>query len=355
MVFLDHAATNPWPKYECGEYAGLKNANANYAFGEKQLMQKCERRVKTAIGAKDGKVVFGGTASQLIENLECAMEGVGNSQSVIHWNIGSAYEHDSVDRFLTNNNLKTLDDLERKLSTFKKWDKPIVFWQGVNNVTGRVFDIEKIGKLCHKYNAFFLCDATALVGHAPIPKNIDEWCSAFWYSGHKIGTELGIGAMWLSDDFNDLLGDFKLHGTPNVAGALAIADATEDTVKNTDENMWRWRDLAELMGSELNKAGILVQGVYLGRDTDRTHAINAIRLNGINARALQFYLASKQVYVGLGQSSCAEENDNRILNAFGLSDEEASEVVRISFGDDSNPKDITTFVKYVKEFKEKYL
>lgn len=354
MVFLDYASTNPWPEYRCSDYDYYTyfNANANYAFGEKQLMQECEERVKTAIGAKGGKVVFGGTASQLIENL---MNCDGFSNGANLWTIGSAYEHDSVDRFLLENKLHNIEELEKKLSEFDSDKvKPIVFWQGVNNVTGRVFDVEKIGKLCHKYGAFFLCDATALVGHAPIPKDIDEWCSAFWYSGHKIGTELGIGAMWLSEEFNNWLGDFKLHGTPNVAGALAITDATKDAVEEVYAYELKWRDLSELMGGEFNKAGILVQGVYLGRDADRTHAINAIRLNGINADALQQYLASKQIYVGLGHSSCSDENDNRVLNAFGLSDREASEVIRISFGENSNAKDIVKLVEEISNFIKIY-
>lgn len=352
MVFLDYASTNPFTKYECSDYCRpFFNANANYAFVEKQMLDEAEERIKTAIGAKGGKVVFGGTASQLVENL---MNCNGFSNGADFWTIGSAYEHDSVDRFSFEHDLHNVAELKTNLRTFKPTSmRPIVFWQGANNVTGMLMPIEEIGKLCKKYNAFFLCDATALVGHAPIPANIDKWCSAFWYSGHKIGTELGIGAMWLSEDFNDWLGDFKLHGTPNVAGALSIADATEDAVKDVNNNMWKWRDLAELLAGELNKADVLVQGVYF--KGDRTHAINAIRLNGINADALQQYLASKQIYVGLGVSACAESHDYRVLNAFGLSDGEASEVIRVSFGEDSTEKDVFNLVRGIKEFKEKYL
>lgn len=353
MVYLDYAATCPKVKYPSSAYGTFFNPNANYAYKEKRLLSEAEGRVKKAIGAKSGKIVFGGTASQLVENL-IHYDGFNNGADF--WTIGSAYEHDSVDRFLFEHDLHNVEELKRKLRTFKTTDmKPIVFWQGCNNVTGRVMPIEEIGRLCKKHNAFFLCDATALVGHVHIPKDIDEWCSAFWYSGHKIGTELGIGAMWLSKDFNDWLGDFKLHGTPNVTGALAIADATEDAVNNVDENMREWRDLAELMGSELNKTGILVQGVYLGRDANRTHAINAIRLNGINADALQQYLASKQIYVSIGGSACAEKHDYRVLNAYGLSNDEASEVIRVSFGEDSSVEDVEALVEGIKNFKELYV
>lgn len=68
-VFLDYASTNPNPIYRCCDYGPFMNVNANYAYKEKRLIRECEERVKVAIGAKGGRVVFGGTSSQLIENL----------------------------------------------------------------------------------------------------------------------------------------------------------------------------------------------------------------------------------------------------------------------------------------------
>ena len=346
MTYLDYAATNPWPKYTCSYYGLDFNPNANYAYGEKKLLQVCEKHVKKAIGAHGGKVIFGGTSSQLVENLM-------NCDRADFWPIGSAYEHDSVDRFLIEHNLHNIEELEETLKTFTPTGmKPFVFWQGINNVTGRIFDVETIGRLCHKYGAFFVCDMTAMIGHAPIPSKLDEWCSAITYSGHKIGTELGIGAMWIGDEFNSWLGDFKLHGTPNVAGALAITDATEDVIDNLDCNLGMYNVLYENMIYDMTDNHIDFEVVYSGF---KTTAINAIRLKGINANALQQYLASKDVYVGIGSSACAEAHDYRVLNAFGLTDEEASEVIRVSFGEDNTIDDVNKLVNGIKEFKEKYL
>lgn len=69
MVFLDYAATNPYTKFPCSKYGPFLNPNANYAHKEKQLLHDCEERIKRAIGAKGGRVLFGGTSSQLIENV----------------------------------------------------------------------------------------------------------------------------------------------------------------------------------------------------------------------------------------------------------------------------------------------
>lgn len=349
MVYLDYAATCPKVKYPSSAYGIFLNPNANYAHKEKRLLSEAENRVKKAIRAKGGNVIFGGTSSQLIENLFTHIVEETNE----YLTICSVYEHDAMWRFADQ--WGNIDSLKHVIQTYHGDKQLIVSLMGVNNLTGEIFPVEEIGKLCHEHNAFYICDMTAMIGHTPIPTNIGDWCDCAVWSGHKLGTELGIGGMWVSDRFDEWLNGFKLHGTPNVAGALCVADATEDAVKRVNENMWKWRDFAEFMGSELNKAGILVRGVYWRRDANRTHAINAIRLNGINADTLQQYLASKQIYVGLGASACAESHDYRVLNAFGLSDKEASEVIRVSFGEASEPDDVTTFVKRVKEFKERFI
>lgn len=78
-VYLDYAATCPVVKYPQQLYRNVLgkgyffNPNANYAYKEKRLLAEAENRVKKAIGARDGKVVFGGTSSQLIENLMVAV------------------------------------------------------------------------------------------------------------------------------------------------------------------------------------------------------------------------------------------------------------------------------------------
>lgn len=83
--------------------------------------------------------------------------------------------------------------------------------------------------------------------------------------------------------------------------------------------------------------------------------IGAIRLNGLNADALQQYLATKQIYIGIGHSSCAEDADYRVLKTYGLTEQEASEVIRVSFGDETTEHDLDEFVNGIIEYKEKFV
>ena len=354
MVYADYAATHPYVKYPSSSYGTFLNPNANYAYKEKRLLSETENKVKTAIGAKSGKVVFGGTSSQLIENLMSAVDEQTNFRHVIC----SAYEHDSFFRY-KEGTINSIGLLNRLLSAYdglsNNPDQTFVLWQGVNNLTGEIFPVADIGNACHEYNAFYICDMTAMIGKGQIPANIDQWCDCAVWSGHKLGTELGIGTMWISDRLDQWLNGFKLHGTPNLAGALAMTQAVEDACDKVviDKKDYHWEDLADVMYRTLEKANINYVMIP-NQLVAYTYAINAIRLSGFNADALQQYLASKQIYVSIGGSACAEKHDYRVLNAYGLSNDEASEVIRVSFGEDSSVEDVEALVTAIKEFRDVY-
>ena len=345
MIYLDYAATNPFTKYPCSQYGQFLNPNANYAHKEQKLLDDCANRVKAAIGAKSGKVVFGGTSSQLIENL--MNWEINGKRRYTEYVIGSKYEHDSFNKFLVTR-VANIDQLMDTITKNRGY-RGCVIWQGVNNITGEIFLVEQIGSICHGFNSFYICDMTAMIGKAPIPANIDQWCDCAVWSGHKLGTEGGIGAMWLSDKFNDWLGDFKLHGTPNISGAMGVADATEDACKSP---MKHYTDLYMCLYGKLVNANIQFQVIS---NRLKTCAINAIMFDDINADSLQQYLASKQIYIGIGGSACSSLHNFRVLNACGLTNDEASHVVRVSFGDETTEHDVDEFVNVVVEYKEKFL
>ena len=345
MIYLDYAATNPFTKYPCSKYGQFLNPNANYAYKEQKLLTDCANRVKAAIGAKSGKVVFGGTSSQMIENL--MNWEINGKRRFTEYVIGSKYEHDSFNKFLVTR-VANIDQLMDTITKNRGY-RGCVIWQGVNNITGEIFPVEQIGTICHGFNSFYICDMTAMIGKAPIPANIDQWCDCAVWSGHKLGTEGGIGAMWLSDKFNEWLGDFKLHGTPNLAGAMAITDATEDACKSP---MKHYTDLYMHLYGKLVNANVQFQVIS---DRLKTCAINAIMFDDINADSLQQYLASKQIYIGIGGSACSSLHDFRVLNACGLTNDEASRVVRVSFGNETTEHDIDEFVNVVVEYKEKFV
>ena len=145
------------------------------------------------------------------------------------------------------------------------------------------------------------------------------------------------------------------HGSISVGHVLALADAVEwacDSKRLNDMNNWYLR-LFDYLYCGLKRAD--VDFSVIADICPSTCAINAIRLNGLNADSLQQYCASKGVYIGVGGSACNAAGDFRVLNAYGLSNDEAAEVVRVSFDDETTKDDINKLVSVIKEYKERFV
>jgi len=270
--------------------------------------------------------------------------------------IGSAYEHDCVERYI-NIHVESLTELEEQLNKHPNEDK-YVCWMYVNNLTGKIFPVKEIGELCKKYNAYYICDATAAIGHIKIEPNIDQWCSCLFASSHKWHGPKGNGFMWASDELATHLHLSKnpkdeygmLWGTTDTPGICAMTEAFVHTVEHTAKNLDYYYHLTNYLYTSAFNAGLVITE----RVKNGSQAIHAITIPNINADALQAYLASKEIYVGLGHSACSNEADYRVLEAQGYTKEQAENTIRISFCEDNSYRDIDMLVGAIKEFKEKF-
>ncbi len=348
MVYLDYAATCPKVKYPCSKYGTFFNVNANYAYKEKKLLKDCEDRIKAAIGAKDGHVLY----------FRCATDA-------LEWLAGKTYELDPIRDF-------AYSPYEHDATTYGMCAMPdeldeMKFYchQLVNQLTGQIHNIKVVHEQLLQYDEvpFLICDCTAAIGKTSLKSaHVCSYADCICMSGHKIGCP-DIAFMWVDDRLFDWLGgdndvrnQYSLkHGSISVGHVLALADAVEwacDSKRLSDVDN-EYMLLLYYLYRGLKRADIdfsVITGMELS-----TCAINAIRLNGLNADALQQYLASKQIYVSIGGSACAEKHDYRVLNAYGLSNDESSEVIRVSFGEDSSVEDVKALVEGIKNFKELYV
>ena len=273
--------------------------------------------------------------------------------------IGSIYEHDAIFRNL-DLYIHNIGELERVLQMYPEEHK-VVCWMMVNNITGTCFPIEEIGKLCHKYNAFYVMDITAALGHYPISSNLESFCDCIFASGHKIHAEKGIGFMWLSDRFasflklpNDPHDEYgMIKGTPNTPGAIALSYAVEKAVDNVDKKNELWRKLAHHLVTELDDNG--VEAYLWGDDEDKTYAINSIYLPGMNGDGLVQFLSSRGVYVSPCHSACSNQSDYRVAKALGMTEEEASHSIRVSFGTETALEDVNKLIEGIIKFKELFI
>lgn len=340
MVFLDYASTCPIVKFSSKQYGGFHcNPNAAYAYTERKALMDCEERIKTAIGVKSGHVLY----------FRCATEAIyWLLHETDNWNDTwghSPYEHDAC-----------LFGIRRRPDKLMSLDFYIHQW--VNHVTGEIFDLKRIRSQLHK-TCKLIVDATAGFGKAKLPSGLDNIADALFMSGHKIGCP-ELSFMWLSDNLCEWLGAAKdirnqwglHHGSLSVASVLALTDAVEWACENGDRVDGHSVRLYVQMNDILDKACIEHHDVI--ERQAYTASINAIRLNGINADALQQFLASRGVYVGVGGSACSAAHDYRVLRAYGLTDDEASEVIRVSFVEETTASDIDALVIGIKEYRRQF-
>lgn len=340
MVFLDYASTCPIVKFSSQQYDGFHcNPNAAYAYTERKALMDCEERIKAAIDVKGGHVLYFRCATEAIDWLLHETDSWNDT-----WG-HSPYEHDAC-----------LFGIRRRPDKLMSLDFYIHQW--VNHVTGEIFDLKTIRSQLHK-TCKLIVDATAGFGKAKLPSGLDNIADALFMSGHKIGCP-ELSFMWLSDNLCKWLGAAKdirnqwglHHGSLSVASVLALTDAVEWACENGDRVDGHSVRLYVRMNDLLDKARVEHHDVL--EHQMFTCSINAIRLNGINADALQQFLATRGIYVGVGGSACSAAHDYRVLRAYGLTNDEASEVIRVSFGEKTTARDIEALVEGIKEYRRQF-
>lgn len=366
MIYLDSAATT-YPKYPSYSCAWL-NANTPYGVDSRDELANAEDRAKYSLGVSSGKVVFGGTASVMFKYLfdkigdawRDSMSDADDDESKtdeIKWYslLSSPYEHECIANGEKGIYICDIDELKDKdIIKDKMWRNciPITFCQLVSNITGEVFPVADIGAVARELNGFFVCDMTASIGKYGIPRHLEDFCDCVIASAHKFHGEKGQGFIWVSDRFNEWLNGIDYVGTPDVVGAASTAYAFMRTVAHYYHRSPEEWDNA--VRNALFEQGVKHSTMYLSGAEDYTNDIVCLRIHGVYADALQNFLASKKIYIGVGHSSCEDgEGRYRVLMHAGYSEKEASECIRLSFDGGVNPTtqdEIDEFAKAVKKF-----
>lgn len=361
MVYLDYAAGSPKVYYPC-EYESFGdciNLNTGYAkHNAKEDMKRNLDKIKMYLGVKGGRVEVGPNASVIcrilaehVKNYGAFFFGTKVEHSCVYDIVDSRFDNDDqmIESILSKNDYSE----EYPLVAFK---------MAVNNVTGEIFDNRKLKDVCNTTKAFLVSDFTAVLPNINVKDiGVDRY-DVIFASTSKIGTEQGLGFIWMSDRFCECFGiddEYPLiPGTPNQIRIKQVTNAVEDEVGNDGiydrELHWEcsvklWEKLSE---AELIDPNVEVPDYYNG--DKHVKGINLIVLKDIMADPLQQYLASKQIYIGVGHSSCEANGDYRVLEASGFTKSEAERAIRVSFGFDTRPHDINVLVDAIKEFKGRF-
>ena len=366
-IYLDHAATTPLDKeifqkmtpYFTEDFG---NADSPHALGRKAMNAVDFARDKIAelIGAKPNEVYFtsGGTESDnwAICGAAYAQKEKGKDHIII-----SAIEHhaalaaaeklqkEGFQISYINPNEGGRVELNAVKEAFTE-KTGLVVCMYVNNETGATQPIEKIAALAHENGALFFTDAVQAAPYLPLNvKDLDVDMLAM--SSHKFYGPKGCGILYIKSGVRVkglIVGGEQERGlrggTTNVPCAVGCALAYEKTVQGMDENnakilKFRQAFLKEFEGLD----GVKING-------ECVPALLNLQISGINNVDLTYAADLQGVCISAG-AACASASirPSHVLLAMGMSEEQAKECVRISFGKDNTEDEARKAAQILKE------
>lgn len=371
--YLDHAGSTPlapgvrqaWLDAQDALSRRPGNPAALHAGGRsaKRLLEDARERVGAAVGASRAEVVFtsGATESDALA-LVAASRGMRGADStrVDVWM--SPVEHDAVyeqgvvlhregftPRIFAVNSSGRVEYTDLGPAEFERAALMSMTW-----VCSELGTIEPVGEF-----ASFVHDA--LVDQAPLLHS--DAAQAIGYcdvnfaqsgldllsiGGHKVGAPVGTGALIVRRGIKmvtDRPGGGHERGirsgTPDVAGACALATALEFAVEHRLERIQRAQKLRERLISGLP------QGVRLSVDpATASAAIIHLLIPTHHPEAVLLAMDMAGVDVSAGSACHAGvTRPSRVVMALGYSENQALGVLRVSTGMETTVEDIDAFLR----------
>lgn len=351
MVYLDYAATTPLdPEVEaamrdCGGLFG--NAASAHPAGRAAgaVVESARRQLAALLNADPATLVWTSGATES-NNLAIAGAARARAHRGRHL-ITMRTEHKSVSDLCAalqregwevtwlppdSDGRLSLGDLEAALRA----DTALVSVMHVNNETGVIQDIQRIGALCRERGVLFHCDAAQSTGKLPIdlarlPVDLMSM------TAHKLYGPQGIGALYVAERpgcrlFPLMHGGSQERrlrpGTLPVRLIAGFGAAAAVAARRREADRARIAQLAE----RLWRAIAVLPG--LRRNGGAEHAwpgILNVSAAGVEGESL--LLAMEPVCVARGSACNAETGEaSQVLRALGLDDALAQSAVRFSLG-----------------------
>jgi cysteine desulfurase len=330
-IYLDHAATTPiLPEAAaaiaaaCAAWANPSSAHAE-GRAARAAMEEARARIAAALGWT-GTIVF---TSGATEAIEIVMRRARAGARIV-----SAIEHPAVLRCAPDRQIAVkadgaldLADLDAALT-----EGALVAVQSVNNETGIIHPIEEISARVRAAGGLLLADCAQSAGKLPLPD-----ADFLVVAAHKLGGPPGIGALLVKDPatLEAVGGQEGGHrpGTAAVPMIIGFAAALE-----TDHG---WYAEAVRLRRMLDEGVIAAGGGVVAETAPRIATIACYRMPGVPAAAQMMQLDLAGIAVSAG-SACSSGSlkTSHVLTAMGMSEAEAREVIRVSFGPTTSENDI---------------
>jgi len=368
-IYFDHAATTPldvevFEKMKPYYTEVFGNPDSPHGFGRIAMRAVDEARDRLAelIGGKPNEIYFtsGGTESDnwAVLGGAYAQREKGKKKvilsSIEHHAVLSAGERLEKEGFsvvyLPVNEEGRVEI--RALLDALTSDVGLVAVMAANNETGSVQPVRELADAAHENGSLFFTDAVQAAPYLPI--DVKAWgADILCFSAHKFYGPKGCGALYIKNGVKTgklIAGGEQERGlrggTVNVPSIVGLAAAYEKNARGRVENNAKIRHLRELF---LKRVFSEIDGVSQNGNGDLPSIVN-LRISGIENTAFLYTMDLHGVALSAG-SACASASvkPSHVLTAMGLSEENARESVRFSFGKDNTEEEIAFAVDLMKE------
>lgn len=370
--YLDHAGSTPlapgvrqaWLDAQDALSRHPGNPAALHAGGRsaKRLLEDARERVGAAVGASRAEVVFtsGATESDALA-LVAASRGMrgADARRVDVWM--SPVEHDAVHeqgevlrregfrpRIFAVNSSGRVEYSDLGPAEFERAALMSMTW--VCSELGTIEPVGEFASFVHDARAdqapLLHSDAAQAIGYCDV-NFAQSGLDLLSIGGHKIGAPVGTGALIVRRGITmvtDRPGGGHERGirsgTPDVAGACALATALEFAVEHRLERVQRAQQLRERLISGLP------QGVRLSVDpATASAAIIHLLIPTHHPEAVLLAMDMAGVDVSAGSACHAGvTRPSRVVLALGYSENQALGVLRVSTGLETTVEDIDAFL-----------
>ncbi|WCT74921.1 aminotransferase class V-fold PLP-dependent enzyme [Sphingomonas naphthae] len=328
-LYLDHAATTPvLPEARAGMAEALArwaNPSSPHAEGRaaRAVLEAVRGRIAAALGWT-GAVILTSGASEALAIAWGGAKRPGRARSAV--------EHDAVRR-LPGEAVTLPVDRDGGVDGGAIPADSLVAIQHVNNETGVGQPAGEIAAAVRAKGGLWLADCAQSAGKIDLPD-----ADFIAVSAHKLGGPPGIGAL-LVRDLNQLSATGGQEqgyrgGTENVPAAIGFAAALE---------AWVRPDPA--LRTRLDAAIVAEGGEVVAATAERLPEIASYRMPGVPAAAQLIHFDMAGIAVSAGSAcSSGSVKPSHVLAAMGWDEAAAREVVRVSFGPETDAAALDRFV-----------
>ncbi|MDP3436108.1 MAG: cysteine desulfurase family protein [Bacteroidales bacterium] len=341
------------------------NPSSGYFMGKRaaRIIERARQQVADSINAHSHEIYFTGCAT---ESNNAVLKTLTNhfypqkkkiiSTPVEHPSImntleylqtqGVVVQYCPVDNygFISIKELETLIDEE----TF------LICCMFANNEIGTIQNIKEVSALAKSQNVLVLCDCVQALGKVPV--DVKEFGVDYaTFSAHKLYGPKGVGALYakISSPLEPFIHgghqeEGMRAGTESVHNIAGFGVACKD-VKNLIAYSEKTRLLKEQFIKQLK---VIKPDIIINSPTDNCLPNTvSITFPNINSKELMMMLDYNGIAVSSGSACSSQLNKpSHVLKAIGLSDKEATETLRISFGKETSERDIRYTIKVIDNY-----